>query len=192
MTSPVERISGPSTVSTPWKRANGNTASLTATCSNLVFVRPNDASGWRVLGQELQEFSKPFRASGITFGWHNHDFELMRQTDGSLPLDELFASAPDLSWEIDVAWIVRAGLDPIVWIKKYAERLSAVHVKDLAPPGECLDEDGWADVGHGTMDWKAIWAAVRQTPVQFFPMEHDKPNDHERFARRSIETVKAL
>jgi hypothetical protein len=30
MTSPVERISGPSTVSTPAKRANGKTASLTA------------------------------------------------------------------------------------------------------------------------------------------------------------------
>ena len=31
ITSPVERISGPSTVSTPGKRANGNTASLTPT-----------------------------------------------------------------------------------------------------------------------------------------------------------------
>ena len=30
MTSPVERISGPSRVSTPWKRANGKTASLTS------------------------------------------------------------------------------------------------------------------------------------------------------------------
>ena len=31
MTSPVERISGPSTVSTPGKRAKGKTASFTAT-----------------------------------------------------------------------------------------------------------------------------------------------------------------
>ena len=30
MTSPVDLISGPSTVSTPWKRPNGSTASLTA------------------------------------------------------------------------------------------------------------------------------------------------------------------
>ena len=32
MTSPVDFISGPRMVSTPTKRANGNTASLTATC----------------------------------------------------------------------------------------------------------------------------------------------------------------
>ena len=35
MTSPVERISGPSRISTPGKRANGNTASLTAVCGGL-------------------------------------------------------------------------------------------------------------------------------------------------------------
>jgi hypothetical protein len=40
MTSPVERISGPSTVSTPAKRANGNTASLTAMWSYGLSVRP--------------------------------------------------------------------------------------------------------------------------------------------------------
>ena len=36
MTSPVERISGPSNVSTPGKRAKGNTASFTAMCLRAV------------------------------------------------------------------------------------------------------------------------------------------------------------
>jgi hypothetical protein len=44
MTSPVERISGPSTVSTPGKRANGNTASLTPMCFSFCFFSPNDFS----------------------------------------------------------------------------------------------------------------------------------------------------
>ena len=44
MTSPVERISGPSTVSTPGKRANGNTASLTPTWSSAAGFRPKLAS----------------------------------------------------------------------------------------------------------------------------------------------------
>jgi len=45
MTSPVERISGPSKVSTPGKRANGNTASLTATWSLEVSVSRKFARG---------------------------------------------------------------------------------------------------------------------------------------------------
>lgn len=42
MTSPVERISGPSTVSTPGKRLKGNTTSLTATWLSCCGFREND------------------------------------------------------------------------------------------------------------------------------------------------------
>ena len=45
MTSPVERISGPSTVSTPGKRANGKTASLTPTWFGAGGLRPKLLSG---------------------------------------------------------------------------------------------------------------------------------------------------
>ena len=44
ITSPVDRISGPSTVSTPGKRANGNTDSLTPTWSSLRCVSLKSAS----------------------------------------------------------------------------------------------------------------------------------------------------
>ena len=44
MTSPVDRISGPSTVSTPGNRANGNTASLTPTWSAVIGTRWKSAS----------------------------------------------------------------------------------------------------------------------------------------------------
>ena len=45
-----------------------------------------------------------------------------------------------------MAWIVRGGADPFEWIKRYADRIASVHIKDIAPAGECEDEDGWADV----------------------------------------------
>ena len=42
ITSPVDFISGPSTVSTPGKRAKGNTASFTARCLGCAGLRPKD------------------------------------------------------------------------------------------------------------------------------------------------------
>ena len=45
MTSPVERISGPSTIAAPGKRAKGNTASFTHQCFGFTSrVRPSSAS----------------------------------------------------------------------------------------------------------------------------------------------------
>ena len=98
--------------------------------------------------------------------------------------------APSVEWEADIAWIVRGGGDPMAWIADHGDRMTTAHVKDIAPDGECVDEDGWADVGHGTMDWAAITAALRGAGVDLFVMEHDKPSDAARFAKRSLDAFK--
>ena len=155
--------------------------------------RPTDADGWRAFGARLQRVGQPIREAGLTFGWHNHDFEFVTLGDGSRPIDQILAGGPNLSWEADIAWIVRGGADPLAEIARYGDRIAAAHVKDIAPAGEATDEDGWADVGHGTMDWPAIMAALKKhTDAQIFVMEHDNPSDHDRFARRSIEAAREL
>lgn len=155
-------------------------------------IRPSDAAGWRDFGSRLARIGQPFTEAGLTFGWHNHDFEFKALPDGSVPQALMFEAAPDLTWEADIAWVIRGGADPIDWIRRYANRITAVHVKDIARPGEKQDEDGWEDVGHGTVPWKAIWAELKNTSAKTFVMEHDKPNDDARFARRSIEAARKL
>ncbi len=152
--------------------------------------RPADAAGWIAFAKRLEVLHGRYAAKGYTFGWHNHDFEFVPLADGSIPMQLILDNAPSISWEADIAWIVRGGGDPFEWIKNYGSRLSAVHVKDIAPDGDCTDEDGWADVGQGTMDWKRLMDTLKATPTRLFVMEHDKPNDAIRFAQRSITATK--
>lgn len=154
--------------------------------------RVKDAKGWAELGQQLAEVGKPLQDAGLTFGWHNHAFEFAAIDGDDLPLDLILSGSDDLALEFDVAWAVFAGQSPLDWIRKYGARLVAAHIKDIAPKGEALDEDGWADPGHGTMDWPAIMQAIRATSCRYFVMEHDNPNDHERFARRAIAAAKSM
>lgn len=154
--------------------------------------RAPDAGHWQSVAERLEAIGEKIRGAGLRFGWHNHDFEFKPCADGRLPMDILLESAPTIEWEADIAWIVRGGQDPLAWIEKYKDRLTTAHVKDIAPEGECADEDGWADVGQGTMDWKAIMAALRGAGVDLFVMEHDKPSDADRFARRSIEAFRTF
>lgn len=153
--------------------------------------RPSDAAGWTAFGEALGVMGKPLIEAGIAFGWHNHDFEF-QAVGGQMPLDLIMAADDSLSLELDVAWVVRGGGDPHAYLTKYASRIRAIHVKDIAPAGECEDEDGWADVGHGTMDWAALMGAAEQTSAEYFVMEHDNPSDHRRFAKRSIATLKSF
>lgn len=149
--------------------------------------RPRDADGWHAFGRRLRAVGERVRGEGFGFGWHNHDFELVPLADGAVPLELLFEAAPDIEWEADLAWLVRAGADPGDWIARHGERATAVHLKDLAPAGEAADEDGWADVGHGTMDWPTLVDALRAQPTpRRWIVEHDAPSDLDRFARRAM------
>ncbi|QPB21670.1 sugar phosphate isomerase/epimerase [Rhizobium sp. 007] len=152
--------------------------------------RPADGAGWLAFGKRLQEMAKPYKDAGYEFGWHNHDFEFVKLADGSLPIERIFEGAPDISWEADIAWVVRGGADPFAWIEKLGSRITAVHVKDIAPVGENKDEDGWADIGHGTLAWPKLIAALKGTRVKHYVVEHDNPSDIDRLITRSIASFK--
>ena len=145
--------------------------------------RPKGASGWREFGARLNRAGAPLREAGLGFGWHNHDFEFMADEDGTIPMQAILDGDPDLEWEADIAWIARGGADPFEWLEKYAQRITAAHIKDIAPKGEKSDEDGWADPGSGTLDWAALYKALENTRARIFVMEHDNPSNDERFAK---------
>jgi sugar phosphate isomerase/epimerase len=154
--------------------------------------RPTDMSGWRGFGERLAAIGDRAKAAGFGFAWHNHDFEFKPLADGSVPMEHILSAAPDLGWEIDIAWVVRGDSDAQAWIDRHGRRIAAVHVKDIAKAGEGGDEDGWADVGHGVIDWPKLFTALKsKTPAEYYVMEQDNPNDIERFARRSIDSAKA-
>lgn len=155
--------------------------------------RPASRAGWMALGARLDAMGRPFRDAGLGFGWHNHDFEFAPLPCGTPPMEALLEGGPDLEWEIDVAWVIRGGADPLDWIARHGARITAVHVKDIAAPGAGAGEDGWADLGQGTVAWRPIMAALRSaTPARHFVLEHDSPSDDARFARVSLAAARAL
>ena len=147
--------------------------------------RPTDKAGWTAFGQRLIPIAEGLKAAGLTFAWHNHDFEFVAFPDGSLPVDAILSASPLINLELDVAWAVKGGVDAAGFIEKYADRIVAIHMKDMSPEGENLVEDGWTDVGSGTMPWAALWPSILKTKATVAVMEHDNPSSFKRFAENS-------
>lgn len=155
--------------------------------------RPATSAGYVDLAKRLATCGAQFADHGLTLGWHNHDFEFVTLADGGVPMDILLNEAPDLTWEADLAWVVKGGKDPLDYIKRFGNRITSVHVKDIAADGENLDQDGWADLGDGVMDWKALLQACRaQSSDLLYMLEHDKPADPVAYAARSGAAFKTL
>lgn len=151
--------------------------------------RDMDAAGWRMLGAELGDMAEDFHVQGLRLGYHNHDWELIPKEGEKTALELIFeaAGSSPLTWQADVAWLVRGGAEPQSWLSRYGDRLRSAHVKDIAPDGENRDQDGWADVGAGMLDWPQLWQACRDSGAGWMVVEHDKPADPAGCARRSYD-----
>ncbi|MEM9797035.1 MAG: sugar phosphate isomerase/epimerase [Pseudomonadota bacterium] len=154
-------------------------------------ARPGDRDGWDAFGRRMAGVTGAMAGYGLRLAYHNHDFEFAVLGSGERPIDIILAAAPDLLFEYDVAWAVRAQADPFDAIRKHGARIALAHVKDIAPPGEKVDEDGWSDPGDGIMDWPGLYGALKTAGTQGFVVEHDNPGDHQRFAQRAFDWVRA-
>ncbi|MGF1619494.1 MAG: sugar phosphate isomerase/epimerase family protein [Rhodomicrobiaceae bacterium] len=145
------------------------------------------ADCWRQVGEELGQMASKMKSHGVALGYHNHDWELTLFADGTTPLAHLFAGAEGspLTFEADLAWIVRGGADALETIRPLQDRLTALHVKDLAPEGTNAEEDGWADIGAGTLDWPHLWSEGRAMGARWMVLEHDNPKNPIAFAEAS-------
>jgi sugar phosphate isomerase/epimerase len=152
------------------------------------------AEGWRSLGQELGRMAERFRQQGIRLGYHNHHWELTPKDGHRTALELIFEAAggAPLAWQVDVAWLVRGGADPKQWIDRYRDRVASAHVKDIAPAGQNEDQDGWADVGSGVLDWRDLWRVCRDAGARTMVVEHDKPADPAQTARASFAFLRTI
>jgi sugar phosphate isomerase/epimerase len=156
--------------------------------------RQSDAPFWRALGRELGEIADRMGDQGIAFGYHNHHWELALKDGAKTALELIFEAAADsaLTWQVDVAWLIRGGADPKEWMQRYRDRVVSAHVKDIAPQGRNEDQDGWADVGAGVLDWRDLWQAARAAGARWMVVEHDKPADPAETARASYAFISRM
>ncbi len=157
------------------------------------FIPPEErgttADAWKRVGAQLAEGAEKVAPHGLKVLWHNHDFEYAPLADGSRPIDHLLGVSHTVGFEIDCGWIMRAGADPAAELEKFAGRIFAIQVKDMAPPGT-EEDDGWTATGDGIIDWPALAPLFAATPADHIVTEHDNPSDWAVFARRSLAYAK--
>lgn len=140
--------------------------------------------GWRDLVDRFNRIGRRVREAGFRFGYHNHDFEFAAPGGASGTLFEILVQEtdPDLvAFELDIYWAVKGGRDPVGLVSDHPGRFPMVHVKDSAGP----PEHRMVDVGRGTIDFSAVFAAAAGHIRHAF-LEHDEPADAWAFARQGM------
>lgn len=161
-------------------------------CTNLIlpWLPPEQRTpeAFQRLAPRLNEFGRRCSERGITFGYHNHNFEFEQYNDSYL-LDLLLASTdPTLvSLEFDVYWAAYAEVDPIAYLRRHKGRIPIVHLKDMAP------DSSFTEIGDGTLNMGAIYLAAKDNGTRWFVVENDKPRIPSlESARRSLLNLQSI
>jgi sugar phosphate isomerase/epimerase len=122
------------------------------------------AKQFNAIGQRCRE-------RGLQFLYHNHNWEFTR-FEGEYALDTLLAETdPELvQMELDTYWVKRGGEDPVEYLRRLHGRCPLLHIKDVEP-GE---EQFFAEVGEGTLDWGAILREAEAAGTTWLVVEQDR------------------
>ncbi len=109
------------------------------------------AQDYEVAGAFLNIIAQRAQAAGLIPSYHPHLGSIAQAPD---QIDALFA-ATSIGLCADVAHIAAGGGDPVTVIRKYADRLAYVHLKDLNH-----QTNAFLPLGAGDLDLNAIIAEV--------------------------------
>jgi len=105
-------------------------------------------------------------ASGMQFGWHNHNHEFTRIEDKVIFDFMLENTNPKtVCFEMDVYWVMKGGCSPVEYMKKYPNRFLLLHIKDEKEIGES-----------GLLDFKSIFETGYSIGIKDYFVEVERYN----------------
>ncbi len=128
--------------------------------------------------------------NGIRFQYHNHNWEF-DAIDGQIPYDVMLKELDPkkVGMELDIFWIVNAGHDPVKYFSEHPGRFEQWHVKDM----DKNDRNKNANVGSGSIDYKALFAKAKLSGMKHWYVEYDSfPGDPLDSAAASATFLKSL
>jgi len=144
---------------------------------------------WQWNAEQLNRLGELAKKAGLQAGYHNHNMEF-RSYNGVVAFDQLLKwTDPALvTYELDLAWVVTAGADPIRYLKQHANRISLLHVKDVRKDAVTTAEElksQTIEIGRGKIDWKRIFAACDPKYLKHYFVEQ------ENFTGPTLDAVRA-
>src|ERR1700722_19343356 len=80
---------------------------------------------------------------------------------------------------MDCGHMIHAGADPIVYLRKYPQRIQLLHLKDLkagfvvSSSVGAGEKDANAELGAGVIDWQALFRVAARGNIKHYFVEHE-------------------
>ena len=122
------------------------------------------AADYQRLGRLMTEIGKRTADIGIPVAYHNHMNNIGERPE---EVDRVLDAADPryVKLLLDIAHYQQGGGDPVSAVRKYADRILFLHVKDVQSPlpdntGDPMRSYRFVELGRGSVDVRAVFAAL--------------------------------
>ena len=132
---------------------------------------------WKWNAEQLNRIGEQTKKAGIRTAYHNHNAEF-RSYDGVVAYDQLLSwTDPALvTMEMDIGWVVTAGVDPVTYLRQHSQRISLLHVKEVRKDAKTVTDQYLSqttELGRGKVDWQRIFAAADPRYLEHYFVEQE-------------------
>jgi sugar phosphate isomerase/epimerase len=132
---------------------------------------------WKWVAEQLNKIAEKAHRAGLRTGYHNHNLEF-RTIDGVVAYDQLlqWTDPATVTFEMDIGWVVAAGVDPLAYFKKYPQRFSMLHIKDVkkgTPTKTDVVKTDTTEVGSGQINWRQLFDSLDNQNVTHYFVEQE-------------------
>lgn len=162
---------------------DGDQASLTAiidaartlqmeyvTIPSLPLELRKTAEDYITISKKLNEVGLQCQKAGLKLAYHNHNFEFEKfgnQTGYDIMLQHTDKKL--VSFEMDLYWVVRSGVDPLSLINANKGRFPMWHIKDMDKADPKLN----TEIGNGSIDFKTLYKSRKTSGAKYFFLEQE-------------------
>ncbi|MBW8686959.1 sugar phosphate isomerase/epimerase family protein [Chitinophaga rhizophila] len=147
---------------------------------------------YKFIADQLNKAGEEARKLGMRVGYHNHFWEFKQQPDVNTTGYEIMLKGTDpslVTFELDLFWAIKSGIDPVALFKQHPGRFSMWHVKDIdkgtqekivggdndkKTSMEILPKVKFAEVGTGAVNFKELFANASVAGLKYAFVEQDQ------------------
>jgi len=164
--------------SSSWKYTVEDAAAV----GQIYVISPSLEESWRKTLDDLKRSMDIFnrcgelcKKSGLTFGYHNHDFEFSQKLN-DVPLYDLILKNTDPKWvcqQLDIGNLYNGGTTALDVLSRFPGRFQSLHVKDevKAASGNPLYES--TVLGNGIVQVKDVIDQAKKSGTSLFIVEQE-------------------
>ena len=142
--------------------------------------RPVSLDDYRAVATRFNQWGTTLHDQGMQLAFLCHGHEFLPQ-DNSSGFDQLMQNTDPalVKLEVDIYWLVQAGIDPAALLHKYQDRVRLLHLKDRiagAPTSYANDAtaEHFTELGKGSIPWPALLKQAREQDIRYAFLDQDK------------------